>query len=72
MALPLDLASALRVFIKVLARVLALLLLWGISIVGYLDDLVLRAQSALDLERDLSITIKTLFHHIDFNQANVV
>lgn len=52
-ALPFGLASAPRVFTKVLALVLALLRQRGIAIVGYLDNL-LRAASAL---RDVAITM---------------
>ena len=60
MALPLGLASAPRVFTKVLAPILALLRQRGITIVGYLDDLLLSASSGSELEEDVSITCQTL------------
>ena len=59
-ALPFGLASAPRVFTKVLAPILALLRQRGIAIVGYLDDLLLRASSGSELEEDVSITCRTL------------
>lgn len=60
MALPFGLASAPRVFTKVLAPIFALLRQRGISIVGYLDDLLLRAASAPELREDVAITMHTL------------
>lgn len=59
-ALPFRVVSALGVFIKVLALVLALLCLQGILVVGYLDDLLLRADSVSGLQSSLDITVKTL------------
>ena len=58
-ALPFGLASAPRVFTKVLAPILALLRQQGIAIVGYLDNL-LRAASGSELEVDMSIASQTL------------
>ena len=57
--LPFGLASAPRVFTKVLAPILALLRRRGIAIVGYLDDLLLRASSGSELEVDVSIACQT-------------
>ena len=59
-ALPFGLASAPRVFTKVLAPILALLRQRGIAIVGYLDDLLLRATSSSELEESVSIACQTL------------
>ena len=55
-ALSFGLASAPRVFTKVIAPILALLRQRGIAVVGYLDDLLLRAASASELEVSVSIT----------------
>ena len=49
MALPFGLATAPRVFTKVLAPLLANLRSHGISIVAYLDDLLLVDHSVVDL-----------------------
>lgn len=57
-ALPFGLATALRVFTKVFPLVLDLLK--GASILGYLDDLLLREQSALRLRENRPLTVSTL------------
>lgn len=45
---------------KVLALVLALLCLQGILVMGYLDDLLLQADSVSGLQSSLDIKVQTL------------
>ena len=59
-ALPFGLASSPRVFTKVLAEVMAFLHLKGISLVPYLDDLLLFNLSRDQLLTDLATVMTTL------------
>ncbi|XP_044151545.1 nuclear pore complex protein Nup155 [Bufo gargarizans] len=59
-ALPFGLASAPRVFTKVLAPLVALLRARGVALVPYLDDLLIRAPSPEDNLSSLSITLSAL------------
>ncbi|KAM9299421.1 rho guanine nucleotide exchange factor 12 [Gastrophryne carolinensis] len=58
--LPFGLASAPRIFTKVLAEPLAYLMRRGIGVVTYLDDLLLFAQSRNRLLENLSYTLNLL------------
>lgn len=59
-ALPFGLATAPRVFTKVLAPLLAYLRSQGISIVAYLDDLLVVDRSVADLNSAVHRTVKFL------------
>ena len=59
-ALPFGLSSSPRIFTKILAEPIAFLRLQGISIIAYLDDLLLFAASPEQLSRDLEVTKKVL------------
>lgn len=59
-ALPFGLASAPRVFTKVLAPIMALLRARGIVIIPYLDDLLVKASSRADCLLSLRISLDTL------------
>lgn len=59
-ALPFGLATAPRVFTKVLAPLMALLRARGIAVIPYLDDLLVKAPSKADCLSSLSISLDTL------------
>ncbi|CAJ0919259.1 unnamed protein product [Ranitomeya imitator] len=58
-ALPFGLATAPRVFIKVMAATMDVLHSRGIVVVPYLDDLLIKAPTFKDCELSVSITIDT-------------
>lgn len=59
-ALPFGLATAPRVFTKVLAPLIALLRARGIALIPYLDDLLVKAPSRADCLTSLTISLDTL------------
>lgn len=59
MAPPIDLATAPCVFKKLFALVLGLLSVQGVSILGHLDDLLLREKLVLRLRQNMSLTVST-------------
>ncbi|KAM4027625.1 uncharacterized protein ACNLHF_023307 isoform 1-T1 [Anomaloglossus baeobatrachus] len=59
-ALPFGLATAPRVFTKVMAAVVAVLHLQGLAVIPYLDDLLVKASSSVDCQRSVSLTVATL------------
>ncbi|CAJ0968421.1 unnamed protein product [Ranitomeya imitator] len=62
MALPFGLATAPRVFTKVVAATMDVLHSRGIVVVPYLDDLLIKAPTFKDCELSVSITIDTESH----------
>ncbi|CAJ0943796.1 unnamed protein product [Ranitomeya imitator] len=61
-ALPFGLATAPRVFTKVMAATMDVLHTRGIVVVPYLDDLLIKAPTFKDCELSVSITTDTLSH----------
>ncbi|CAJ0951108.1 unnamed protein product [Ranitomeya imitator] len=61
-ALPFGLASAPRVFMKVMAVVMSILRSKGILIIPYLGDLLVKGPSRWDCSQSLQITLDTLTH----------
>lgn len=59
-ALSFGLASAPRIFTKVLAEALQVLRTTGIQIIAYLDDLLLCVGSPAELEKNLNFTMNHL------------
>ena len=59
-ALPFGLATAPRVFTKVLAPILANLRIQGIIVLAYLDDLLIIDHSSPGLERAVALTVRYL------------
>ncbi|CAJ0924436.1 unnamed protein product, partial [Ranitomeya imitator] len=59
-ALPFGLASAPRVFTKVMAVVIAILRSKGILLIPYFDDLMIKGPSRRDCDQSLQITLDTL------------
>ncbi|KAM9330426.1 putative ATP-dependent RNA helicase DDX60 [Gastrophryne carolinensis] len=72
--LPFVLASAPRIFTKVLAEPLAFLRRKGIGVVGYLDDLLLFAQSKDRLLEDIRFAMNLLAHlgwMVNYNKSSL-
>ncbi|KAM4037388.1 ELMO domain-containing protein 3 isoform 1-T2 [Anomaloglossus baeobatrachus] len=59
-ALPFGLATAPRVFTKVMASVVAVLHSQGHSVIPYLDDLLVRAPSRVACQHSLTVALATL------------
>eukprot|EP00079_Xenopus_tropicalis_P032144 XP_017945915.1 PREDICTED: uncharacterized protein LOC101734340 [Xenopus tropicalis] len=59
-ALPFGLSSAPRIFTKIMATMAAHLRVQGVCITPYLDDLLVKARSKHQAERDLEKTMQTL------------
>ncbi|CAJ0924141.1 unnamed protein product [Ranitomeya imitator] len=61
-ALPFGLASAPRVFTKVMAAIMAILRSKGFLVIPYLDDLLIKGPSRQDYSQSLQLTLDTLLH----------